>query len=289
MLANQVAEFEKELSREKSTHQQEHERMARSLSDAEARLQASAEDSERLVVEQGDEIGRLKKENRDMQAKLKESEMNVKMIKGANKDELQRVIKENNMLTERLRKAEDAVQQSELGEAKRLGTSKEQAKALADTERKNAALQNQLQESQNYIKELETQLQEEMSRHAPLYGANLDQLSLEELDTLARIHDEGLRQVQQIQMRLAPPPAQDILSQNHSHGPTQSVNDRGSVNADPWMRAGISQPQPSRNDSSYLLFGNGGTSSLGASFQGYSSQHSAFSNFDSLGVDRADR
>ncbi len=38
-------------------------------------------------------------------------------------------------------------------------------------------------------------IQEEMARHAPLYGAGLDQLSSQELDTLLRIHDEGLRQV----------------------------------------------------------------------------------------------
>lgn len=40
-----------------------------------------------------------------------------------------------------------------------------------------------------------------MSRHAPLYGAGLETLSLSELETLARIHDEGLRSVRQLQQQ----------------------------------------------------------------------------------------
>lgn len=54
---------------------------------------------------------------------------------------------------------------------------------------------------QNYIQTLEGSLQEEMSRHAPLYGAGLETLSLSELETLARIHDEGLRAVRSLQQQ----------------------------------------------------------------------------------------
>lgn len=52
---------------------------------------------------------------------------------------------------------------------------------------------------QQYIHTLEASLQEEMSRHAPLYGAGLEALSMNELETLARIHEEGLRQIHAIQ------------------------------------------------------------------------------------------
>lgn len=38
-----------------------------------------------------------------------------------------------------------------------------------------------------------------MSRHAPLYGAGLEALSMKELDTISRIHEEGLRQIHAIQ------------------------------------------------------------------------------------------
>ena len=38
-----------------------------------------------------------------------------------------------------------------------------------------------------------------MSRHAPLYGVGLDALSMNELETLSRIHEEGLRQLRGLQ------------------------------------------------------------------------------------------
>jgi hypothetical protein len=38
-----------------------------------------------------------------------------------------------------------------------------------------------------------------MSRHAPLYGVGLDALSMNELETLSRIHEEGLRQLRSLQ------------------------------------------------------------------------------------------
>lgn len=52
---------------------------------------------------------------------------------------------------------------------------------------------------QQYIRSLEGSLQEEMSKHAPLYGAGLEALSMKELDTIARIHEEGLRQIRALQ------------------------------------------------------------------------------------------
>ena len=54
---------------------------------------------------------------------------------------------------------------------------------------------------QGYIQSLEASLQEEMSRHAPLYGAGLEALSMSELDTIIRIHEEGLRQVRTVQQQ----------------------------------------------------------------------------------------
>ncbi|KAF8407158.1 hypothetical protein HHK36_006284 [Tetracentron sinense] len=57
------------------------------------------------------------------------------------------------------------------------------------------------QSLRQYIQTLETSLQEEMSRHAPLYGAGLEALSMKELDTLTRIHEEGLRQIHALQQR----------------------------------------------------------------------------------------
>lgn len=62
-------------------------------------------------------------------------------------------------------------------------------------------MESKLGAHQEYIQRLEASLQEEMSRHAPLYGAGLEILTLHELDTLARIHDEGLRQISQLKQQ----------------------------------------------------------------------------------------
>jgi hypothetical protein len=54
---------------------------------------------------------------------------------------------------------------------------------------------------QQYIQTLESSLQEEMARHAPLYGVGVESLSFDELDALANIHEQSLRQIKAIQHR----------------------------------------------------------------------------------------
>jgi len=72
-------------------------------------------------------------------------------------------------------------------------------------------MEAKLSAHQDYIQTLEASLQEEMSRHAPMYGAGLENLSLPELQTLARIHDEGLRQVRLMQQQRQQQQQQDGL------------------------------------------------------------------------------
>lgn len=74
---------------------------------------------------------------------------------------------------------------------------------------------------QQYIHTLEASLQEEMSRHAPLYGAGLEALSMKELETLSRIHEEGLRQIHALQQRKGSPAGSTLVSPHphpHNHG-----------------------------------------------------------------------
>jgi hypothetical protein len=66
-------------------------------------------------------------------------------------------------------------------------------------------MEAKLHAHQDYIQTLEASLQEEMQRHAPLYGAGLEALSLNELSTLERIHDEGLKQVRALQQQRSAP------------------------------------------------------------------------------------
>lgn len=54
---------------------------------------------------------------------------------------------------------------------------------------------------QQYIQHLNNSLQEEMARHAPLYGAGLESLSMTELETISHIHEEGLRLIHSVQQR----------------------------------------------------------------------------------------
>lgn len=70
---------------------------------------------------------------------------------------------------------------------------------------------------QQYIHTLEASLQEEMSRHAPLYGAGLEALSMKELETLVRIHEEGIRQIHALQQRKGSP-AGSPHTLPHNHG-----------------------------------------------------------------------
>ena len=60
-----------------------------------------------------------------------------------------------------------------------------------------------------------------MSRHAPLYGAGLEALSLKELETLSRIHEDGLRQIHALQQRKGSPAGSPLVSPHalpHTHG-----------------------------------------------------------------------
>lgn len=71
---------------------------------------------------------------------------------------------------------------------------------------------------QQYIHTLDASLQEEMSRHAPLYGVGLESLSMKELDTISRIHEEGLRQIHALQQCNGSPAGSPLMSPHpHSH------------------------------------------------------------------------
>lgn len=75
---------------------------------------------------------------------------------------------------------------------------------------------------QQYIRQQESQLSEEMSRHAPLYGVGLENLSPKELETVSRIHEEGLRQIHAIQqLKGGNPAGSPLISPHnlaHTHG-----------------------------------------------------------------------
>ncbi|KAF8034988.1 hypothetical protein BT93_C1117 [Corymbia citriodora subsp. variegata] len=69
------------------------------------------------------------------------------------------------------------------------------------------------------IQSLHTQVWEEMSRHAPLCGAGLDALSMEELETILRIHEEGLRQIHAIKQQCKGSPLGSPIVSPHTLPP----------------------------------------------------------------------
>ncbi|XP_008793966.2 uncharacterized protein LOC103710127 [Phoenix dactylifera] len=179
--------------------------------------------------EKDEEIAKLSADRKVLQDRLHEAEAQLAQLKSRKRDELKRVMKEKNALAERLKNAEAArkrfdeelkryatetvtreeVRQSLEDEVRRLtktvgqteGEKREKEEQVARCEAYIDGMEAKLQACQQYIHTLEASLQEEMARHAPLYGAGLESLSMKELETLSRIHEEGLRQIHAIQQR----------------------------------------------------------------------------------------
>ncbi|GFZ16713.1 TRAF-like family protein [Actinidia rufa] len=126
----------------------------------------------------------------------------------------QRVMKEKNALAERLKSAEAARKRFD-EELKTLCHRKwekrEKEEQVARCEAYIDGMEAKLQACQQYIHSLETSLQEEMTRHAPLYGAGLEALSMKELETLSRIHEEGLRQIHALQQHKGSPSGSPLV------------------------------------------------------------------------------
>ncbi|PKA57938.1 Ubiquitin carboxyl-terminal hydrolase 13 [Apostasia shenzhenica] len=179
--------------------------------------------------EKDEEIIKLSAERRVLQDRLHDAETQLAQLKSRKRDELKRVLKEKNVLAERLKSAEAArkrfdeelkryatetvsreeVRQSLENEVRRLtetvgqteGEKREKEAQVARCEAYIDGMEAKMQACQQYIQSLEASVQEEMTRHAPLYGVGLDVLSMQELETLARIHEDGLLKIRTIQQR----------------------------------------------------------------------------------------
>ncbi|XP_071701856.1 uncharacterized protein [Rutidosis leptorrhynchoides] len=198
--------------------------------------------------ERDDEIAKLTSEKKILQERLHDAETQLSQLKSRKRDELKRITKEKNTLAERLRNAEAArkrfddelkryatenvsreeFRQSLEDEIRRLtqtvgqteGEKREKEEQIARCEAYIDGMESKLQTCQQYIHSLEGSLQEEMSRHAPLYGAGLEALSMKELETISRIHEEGLRQIHALQQRKGATPSASSphMTRPHGHG-----------------------------------------------------------------------
>ncbi|KAL9250162.1 MATH domain and coiled-coil domain-containing protein [Drosera capensis] len=172
--------------------------------------------------ERVEEIAKHYAEKKILQDRLHEAEAHL-AHQSRKRDELKRVIKEKDALAERLKQAEasrnkfdeelkryatenltkEQIRKSLEDEVRHLtetvgqtaGEKREKEEQVARYEAYINGMESKLQACQHYIQKLELSLQDEMIRHAPLYGAGLEALSMKELETLARIHEEDLRQL----------------------------------------------------------------------------------------------
>ncbi|CAI9092678.1 OLC1v1027990C1 [Oldenlandia corymbosa var. corymbosa] len=235
LLSQKLSETEAANSRLKSEMKNEADRFARERKELTEQIQEVESQLEWLRSEKDDEISKLSGEKKVLQERLHDAETQLSQLRSRKRDELKRVVKEKNALAERLKNAEAArkryddelkrfasenitreeVRQSLEEEVRRLtrtvaqteGEKREKEEQVARFEAYIDASGSKLQAFEQCIHNLKASLQEEMSRHAPLYGVGLEALSMKELETLSRIHEDGLRQIHLIQQRKGSSPA----------------------------------------------------------------------------------
>ncbi|KAK3211933.1 hypothetical protein Dsin_016639 [Dipteronia sinensis] len=251
VISQKLSESEATNSRLKSEMRAETDRFAREKKELSEHIQEIESQLDWIRSERDDEITKVASEKKVLQDRLHDAETQLSQLKSRKRDELKRLLKEKNTLAERLKSAEVArkrfdeelkryatenvtreeICQSLQDEVRRLtqtvgqteGEKREKEDQVARCEAYIDGMESKLQTCQQYIHTLEGQLQEEMSRHAPLYGAGLEALSMKELETLARIHEEGLRQIHTLQQCKGSPAGSPLVSphnlqHNHNHG-----------------------------------------------------------------------
>ncbi|XP_076907715.1 uncharacterized protein LOC143564271 [Bidens hawaiensis] len=228
ILVQKLSDAEATNARLKIEMKAEMDRFALERKEMSEQMQEIESQLEWLRSERDDEIAKLTTDKKIFQVRLHDAEAQLSQLKSRKRDELKRITKEKNALAERLRNAEVArkrfddelkryatetmsreeVRQSLEDEVRRLtqtvgqteGEKREKEEQIARCEAYIDGMESKLHTCEQYIRSLEGSLQEEMSKHAPLYGAGLEALSMKELDTIARIHEEGLRQIRALQV-----------------------------------------------------------------------------------------
>nr|XP_018629274.1 uncharacterized protein LOC104105064 isoform X2 [Nicotiana tomentosiformis] len=250
IISQKLNESEAANNRLKSEMRAEMDRFSGERKELMEQIQEVESQLEWLRSEHDDEITRLTVEKRALQDRLHDTETQLSQLKSRKRDELKRVTKEKNALAERLKSAEAArkrfdeelkryatekltreeIRKSLEDEVHRLtrtvgqteGEKREKEEQVARCEAFIDGMESKLEACQHYIRQLEASLQEEMSRHAPLYGAGLEALSMKELETLAQIHEEGLRQIHAIQQHKGNPAGSPLVSP-HNLPPTHAL------------------------------------------------------------------
>ncbi|CAL5057168.1 unnamed protein product [Urochloa decumbens] len=228
-LNQQLTESEATIDRLRSELKAERDRFTREKKTLSDQMREIENQLEWVRSEKDEQISKLSAEKKNLQVRLNDTESQLSMVKAQKREELKKVTKEKNTLAERLKNAEasrkrfddelkryaaetqtrEEIRKSLENEVRRLtqtvgqteGEKKEKEEQISRCESYIDGMQSKLQVCQQYIRTLETSLQEEMARHAPLYGVGVESLSLDELESLANIHEQSLRQIKAIQQR----------------------------------------------------------------------------------------
>ncbi|KAL5211895.1 hypothetical protein ABZP36_022742 [Zizania latifolia] len=228
-LMQQLTESEAVTAHLRSELKAERDRFVREKKELSEQMLEIENQLEWVRAEMDEQIVKLSADKKNLQDRLHEAETQLSQIKAQKREELKKITKEKNALAERLKGAEalrkrfddelkryvaethtrEEFRKSLEDEVRRLtqtvgqteGEKKEKEDQIARCEAYIDGMESKLQVCQQYIRTLETSLQEEMARHAPLYGVGLEALSLDELETLASIHEHSLRQIHAIQQR----------------------------------------------------------------------------------------
>lgn len=251
LISQKLNDSESATSCLKSEMKAEIDRFARERKELLEQMQEIESQLDWLRAERDEGIAKLTAEKRAVQDRLHDAEVQLAQLKSRKRDELKRVVKEKNTLSERLKNAEAArkrfdeelkryatenitreeIRLSLEDEVRRLtqtvgqteGEKREKEEQVARCEAYIDGMESKLQACQQYIHKLETSLQEEISRHAPLYGAGLEALSMKELETLARIHEEGLWQIHALQQQRKGSPVGAPLMSPHPLPPSHAL------------------------------------------------------------------
>ncbi|XP_024544379.1 uncharacterized protein LOC9654920 [Selaginella moellendorffii] len=238
-LSQRLSEAEAGQLRVKLELKGEIERLSRDKNEAIERLRDTESQLEWSRSEREDEQASHASERKRLEDRLRDAESQISQFK-RKRDDLKRITKEKTALAERL-KSTEAVCANYAEEFDRLSAksvtrdelcrSQEEdirnlKEALERSEEDSRGKDLQISQYKSYahnmdttnqalqerVESLQSSIREELHMHAPLYGVGLETLSFGELEILARIHDEGLRQVRALQMALrgdlhaAPPP-----------------------------------------------------------------------------------
>ncbi|CAK7345376.1 unnamed protein product [Dovyalis caffra] len=229
-LLERLTETEAALLQYKSEMELERDRFTCKNTEICAHMQDIETQLEQVCSKHEDHVTKLCMEKKDYQDRLHHMETQFSHLKSLKHQELKKLLKEKEVIAERLRHAEadreisdrklkqyaskvaiqEEERQTQLDEIWQLKRKVEQMERVKQDKKEEVAhhractydLEAKLNDCRKHIQFLENAHREEMEQHAPLYGVGLESLSMESLENLLRIHEDGIKNIHALRHRL---------------------------------------------------------------------------------------